>query len=101
MRPTMTMTPEKVKEKVTDNTGTGGGDWNVILWNNDYNTFDEVIMGLVTVLGMSASAAAGKAQEVHTKGKSIVKTAPQEHAEMYKEQLEAAIPGVSVTIEKV
>jgi ATP-dependent Clp protease adapter protein ClpS len=95
----MTMTPEKIKE--TSNTGTGGGDWNVILWNNEYNTFDEVIMGLVSVIGLSPPQAAGKAQEIHTKGKAIVKTAPQEHAEMYKDQLESAIPGVSVTIEKV
>jgi ATP-dependent Clp protease adapter protein ClpS len=44
----------------------------VILYNDEYHTFDEVIVQLVKAISCSADEAESIAWEVHTKGKSMV-----------------------------
>lgn len=46
----------------------------VVLYNDDWHTFDEVIFQLVKALGCTYEKARGHAFEVHVKGKSIVYT---------------------------
>ncbi len=46
----------------------------VVLYNDDWHTFDEVIFQLVKALGCSYEKARGYAFEVHVRGKSIVYT---------------------------
>jgi len=45
--------------------------WQVILYNDEHHTFEEVIHQLQKATGISADAAFEIAMEVHTKGRSI------------------------------
>jgi ATP-dependent Clp protease adaptor protein ClpS len=75
-----------------------GGMYNVLLWNDDVNDMAHVVMALMTVCGLGAQAAAEVMLKAHRNGKAIAKTAPLEHAEMYKEGLEGK--GLTATIEQ-
>ena len=44
----------------------------VVLYNDDWHTFDEVIMQLIKATNCTFEKARGHAFEVHVKGKSIV-----------------------------
>ena len=46
----------------------------VVLYNDDWHTFDEVIFQLVKALGCTYEKARGYAFEVHVRGKCIVYT---------------------------
>lgn len=46
--------------------------WNVILFNDDIHTFEEVIHQVVKATGCSTSEAEGHAWKVHLKGKTCV-----------------------------
>lgn len=50
------------------------GDWNVVLFNDNHNTFDHVIECLVTTCGHDALQAEQCAMIVHFKGKCTVKS---------------------------
>ena len=50
------------------------GDWNVVLFNDNHNTFDHVIDCLITTCGHDALQAEQCAMIVHFKGKCTVKT---------------------------
>ena len=53
----------------------------VILYNDDWHTFDDVIVQLVKATGMSARKALGHAQAVHTLGRDMVYSGPREECE--------------------
>lgn len=88
--PTIT---EKPKAKVNNDR-----PYNVILWNDDVNTIQHVVNVLMQVIGHSLTKATSLAMEVHTQGKSIVKTTHLEYAETYRDALEAN--GLTATIEQ-
>jgi ATP-dependent Clp protease adaptor protein ClpS len=68
-----------------------GGDWKVIVCNDDHNTFDHVAATLARVLpGVSLDRGHQFAESIHNSGQAIVWTGPREPAEHYWEQLEAA-----------
>ncbi len=68
-----------------------GGDWRVIVLNDDHNTFDHVAQTLASVLpGVSLEAGHAFANQVHNSGRAIVWSGQRELAEHYWEQLEAA-----------
>ena len=50
------------------------GDWNVVLFNDNHNTFDHVIDCLMNTCGHDALQAEQCAMIVHFKGKCTVKT---------------------------
>ena len=50
------------------------GDWNVVLFNDNHNTFDHVIDCLISTCGHDALQAEQCAMIVHFKGKCTVKT---------------------------
>ena len=50
------------------------GDWSVVLFNDNHNTFDHVIDCLITTCGHDALQAEQCAMIVHFKGKCTVKT---------------------------
>ena len=50
------------------------GDWNVVLFNDNHNTFDHVIDCLINTCGHDALQAEQCAMIVHFKGKRTVKT---------------------------
>jgi ATP-dependent Clp protease adaptor protein ClpS len=72
--------------------GTGlGGNWLVIVRNDDHNTFDHVATTLARVIpGISVDRGYRIADEIHNTGQAIVWSGPREPAEHYWEQLEAA-----------
>jgi ATP-dependent Clp protease adaptor protein ClpS len=85
----MSTTVEKPK---ASGPGTGlGGNWLVIVRNDDHNTFDHVASTLARVIpGVSVDRGYRIADQIHNSGQAIVWSGPREPAEHYWEQLEAA-----------
>lgn len=68
-----------------------GGEWRVIVRNDNHNTFDHVAQTLARVLpGVSLERGHHLADSIHNSGQAIVWSGPRELAEHYWEQLEAA-----------
>jgi ATP-dependent Clp protease adaptor protein ClpS len=68
-----------------------GGDWRVIVLNDDHNTFDHVAKTLARVIpGVSLDAGYRLADQIHNTGQAIVWSGQREPAELYWEQLEQA-----------
>jgi len=68
-----------------------GGDWRVIVRNDDHNTFDHVAQTLSRVLpGVSLEQGHELAEAIHNNGLAIVWSGPQEPAEHYWQQLKSA-----------
>ena len=70
----------------------------LILWNDDHNSFEWVIICLVTYLGFTPEKAENSAWTVHLQGKDVVKTGSKEKLEPYKKLLEER--GLTVSIEE-
>ena len=70
--------------------GTGmGGNWRVIVLNDDHNTFEGVAFALSTVLpGVGYDQGMGLANRIHSSGRAIVWSGHRERAEHYWSQLE-------------
>ena len=68
-----------------------GGNWRVIVLNDDHNTFDHVATSLARCIpGMSIEKGYAMANRIHNAGQAIVWTGLKEPAELYWEQLHAA-----------
>jgi ATP-dependent Clp protease adaptor protein ClpS len=68
-----------------------GGNWRVIVCNDDHNTFEHVAQTLSRVLpGVSLDQGHRLADQIHNTGQAIVWTGAREPAEHYWEQLDAA-----------
>ena len=68
-----------------------GGNWRVIVLNDDHNTFDHVAMSLARCIpGMSVEKGYAMANRIHNAGRAVVWTGMKEPAELYWEQLHAA-----------
>ena len=65
-----------------------GGDWRVIVLNDDHNTFDGVARALSDTLpGVSYDQGMSLANRIHNSGQAIVWSGAREPAELYWEQL--------------
>jgi ATP-dependent Clp protease adaptor protein ClpS len=65
-----------------------GGDWRVIVLNDDHNTFDGVARALSETLpGVSYDQGMSMANKIHNTGQAIVWSGAREPAELYWEQL--------------
>ena len=73
----------------TQGPGSGlGGEWRMIVRNDDHNTFDGVAAALARVIpGVTIDGGYALANEVHNRGLAIVWSGHQEAAELYWEQL--------------
>jgi ATP-dependent Clp protease adaptor protein ClpS len=68
-----------------------GGNWRVIVRNDNHNTFDHVAATLAQVLpGVTLDQGHQIAERIHGSGQAIVWTGAREPAEHYWEQLNAA-----------
>jgi ATP-dependent Clp protease adaptor protein ClpS len=68
-----------------------GGNWLVIVKNDDHNTFDHVANTLARVIpGVSVERGYRIADEIHNTGQAIVWSGPREPAEHYWGQLKDA-----------
>lgn len=70
----------------------------LVLLNDDVNTFDWVIYSLISVMGFTTERAQKTALEVHTKGRSIIKTGSPDELKPFKTSLEER--GLSLEIQK-
>jgi ATP-dependent Clp protease adaptor protein ClpS len=68
--------------------------WNVILLNDDWHTFDDVISQLMLATGCSAEQAAQIAMEAHNTGEAVCYSGPRERCELVAEVLEEIDLGV-------
>jgi ATP-dependent Clp protease adaptor protein ClpS len=77
------------KERVDRGTGTGlGAPWNVVVLNDDHNTFEGVAVALSSTLpGLSYEHAMSLANRIHNAGRAIVWSGHKEAAELYWDQL--------------
>jgi ATP-dependent Clp protease adaptor protein ClpS len=68
-----------------------GGNWRVIVLNDNHNTFDGVASALARVIpGITLDGGYAIADQIHTSGQAIVFTGMKETAEHYWEQLSDA-----------
>lgn len=68
-----------------------GGNWLVIVRNDDHNTFDHVARTLANVIpGVNVDKGFAIADTIHTAGQASVWSGPKEPAEFYWEQLSDA-----------
>jgi ATP-dependent Clp protease adaptor protein ClpS len=68
-----------------------GGNWMVIVLNDDHNTFDHVAQTLARVVpGVNLDNGYAIADRIHNSGRATVWTGPKETAELYWEQLSDA-----------
>jgi len=70
----------------------------LILWNDDHNSFEWVIICLSTLLNFTFEDAENAAWTVHIQGKEIIKTGSKDELEPYLKLLEER--GLTVTIEE-
>jgi ATP-dependent Clp protease adaptor protein ClpS len=86
------MSTETLERPRTGGPGSGlGGNWLVIVLNDDHNTFDHVAQTLSRVIpGVSLDGGYRFADTIHTRGQAAVWTGPRETAELYWEQLQQA-----------
>jgi ATP-dependent Clp protease adaptor protein ClpS len=82
-----TLTPPR--ERLDRGEGTGlGRPWNVIVRNDNHNTFEGVAFALSSVVpGVSYDAGLRLADRIHNTGQAIVWSGLREQAELYWEQL--------------
>lgn len=57
-------------------------DSKLILFNDDHNSFDKVIMALIVYCQVSSAKAAEIAMKVHNEGKAIAKYGPRKDLEV-------------------
>ncbi len=68
-----------------------GGNWRVIVLNDDHNTFDHVARTLARVIpGIGLDEGYRKADQIHNTGQAIVWSGHLEAAEHYWDQLSSA-----------
>jgi ATP-dependent Clp protease adaptor protein ClpS len=86
------MSPATVEKPRTSGPDSGlGGNWRVIVRNDNHNTFDHVAQTLARVLpGVSLDKGHQIAEQIHNSGQAIVWTGSREVAEHYWELLEQA-----------
>jgi ATP-dependent Clp protease adaptor protein ClpS len=86
------MSPATVEKPRLDGPGSDlGGDWRVIVLNDDHNTFDGVAAALASIVpGVSLAQGKAIADKIHNTGQAIVWSGPRELAEHYWEQLKSA-----------
>ncbi len=86
------MCPSTVEKPKVVGPGSGlGGNWLVIVRNDDHNTFEHVARTLARFIpGINYEQGMGYANKIHNAGKAIVWTGMREPAEHYWEQLAGA-----------
>jgi len=79
------LTPPDTRERASRGGGTGlGAPWNVIVLNDNHNTFDGVAAALSRVLpGVSYDQGLRLADTIHNAGQAIVWSGHREQAELY------------------
>ena len=91
--------PKTEEPVVVPDDGLGNGlgwDSQVVLFNDNVNTFEHVIRCLVSVFGHGEQLAAKIAVEAHVRGRAIAEVEPREQAEQHAAALKRQGLGASV-----
>ncbi|TXB62434.1 ATP-dependent Clp protease adaptor ClpS [Phaeodactylibacter luteus] len=89
---------EELEEVLVEDETDTGHKAQLVVYNDDHNTFDWVIQCFMEVLGYSSEQSEQLALMIHFKGKAIVKTAPKN---VLKPKKDALIDrGLSAVIEE-
>ena len=72
--------------------------YHTVVHNCDCHTFEDVIFGLMRIVGTGLRAAERKASEIDFFGRGIVATTPLEVAELYAQRLHAEVVSASGTL---
>jgi ATP-dependent Clp protease adaptor protein ClpS len=87
----MPATIEKPREAGPGSGSDLGGEWRVIVRNDNHNTFDHVAQTLARVIpGIDLGRGHEIASQIHNSGQAIVWSGAREPAEHYWEQLKSA-----------
>ena len=86
------MSSETIEKPRVSGPGDGlGGNWRVIVLNDNHNTFDGVATALARVIpGVTLDGGYAIADQIHNSGQAIVFTGMKETAEHYWQQLKDA-----------
>ena len=78
------------RERERTGTGSGTGDaTNVVVLNDDHNTFEGVAFALATVVpGVDYDRGMALANKIHSSGSAVVWSGHREQAELYWNQLD-------------
>ena len=84
--------PTTIEKPRSAGPGSGlGGDWRVIVRNDDHNTFEHVARTLADVIpGVSLEQGHRLADQIHNSGLAIVWSGVREPAEHYWDRLDSA-----------
>jgi Uncharacterized conserved protein len=63
--------------------------YNVVLWNDEYHTYEYVIRMLMELFGYSLEQGFRSAKIVDTEGQCVLLTTTQKHAELKRDQIHA------------
>ena len=99
LRATSTLQDPSSATAVLDSNGSAGWESQVILFNDDVNTFDHVVMSLMSVFGHPEPLAEAIALEAHTTGRAIAEVEPRPDAEKHAAALRAL--GLQASVESV
>ncbi len=99
----MSDTKEKTKtlQEILDKAGiepSNDKQYNLILWNDDFNSFDHVILCLISIMNFSPEKSENTAWTVHLKGACTLKSGSKDKLKPFKSSLEEQ--GLTLTIEK-
>lgn len=72
--------------------------WHVAVLNCDCHSFDDVILGLMRILGMNYYAAQVMADRIHRTGMAIVATTDRERAEVLADRLHREVVSLYGTL---
>ena len=83
-------TISRPRERERARTGSGSGDaTNVVVLNDDHNTFEGVAFALATVVpGVDYDRGMALANKIHSTGSAVVWSGHREQAELYWNQLD-------------
>jgi ATP-dependent Clp protease adaptor protein ClpS len=98
-RDTSTLQDPSSATAVLDSNGSAGWDSQVILFNDDVNTFDHVVMSLMSVFGHTRPLAETITWEAHRSGRAIAEVEPRPDAEKHAAALLAL--GLQAAVESV
>lgn len=86
------MTASTLEKPRLDGPGSGlGGNWRVIVLNDNHNTFEGVAAALAGIVpGITLAQGKAIADKIHNTGQAIVWTGDKELAEHYWERLKGA-----------
>ncbi|NCC51152.1 MAG: ATP-dependent Clp protease adaptor ClpS [Spartobacteria bacterium] len=89
---------ETIETTETDVTLRHEGLYQVILYNDDANSMERVVMCLMKIFGHNTQLAVKIMLEAHEKGRAVAEIEPREAAQLHKDQLQSY--GLLAAIEK-